>query len=39
MLKVQITIGTIEVDLMKGSSHGMYHGYITGAQKIDVAIG
>ena len=39
MLKVQIMIGTVEVDLMNGSSHSMYHGYTTGAHKSDAAIG
>ena len=39
MLKVQIMIGTIEVDLMNGSSHSRYHGYTTGAHKSDAAIG
>src|SRR6266571_9429410 len=39
MLRVQIMIGTVEVDLMHGSSHSMYHGYTTGAHKSDAAIG
>jgi len=39
MLKVQIIIGTVEVDLMNGSSHSRYHGYTTGAHKSDAAIG
>src|SRR5207247_10157207 len=39
MLNVQIMIGTVEVDLMNGSSHSKYHGYTTGAQKSDAAIG
>src|SRR6266852_7014525 len=39
MLKVQIMIGTVEADLMNGSSHSMYHGYTTGAHKSDAAIG
>src|SRR5258708_19666682 len=39
MLKVQIMSGTVEVDLMNGSSHSRYHGYITGAHKSDAAIG
>src|SRR5258708_24551870 len=39
MLKVQTMIGTVEVDFMKGSTHSRYHGYTTGAQKNDAAIG
>ena len=39
MLKVQIIIGTVDVDLMNGSSHSKYHGYTTGAHKSDAAIG
>ena len=39
MLKVQIMIGTVEIDLMNGSIHSMYHGYTTGAHKSDAAIG
>src|SRR6266478_9953801 len=39
MLKVQIIIGIVEVDLMNGSSHSMYHGYTTGAHRSDAAIG
>src|SRR5260370_14611306 len=39
MLKVQIMIGTVEVDLINGSSHSMYHGYTTGENKSDAAIG
>ncbi len=39
MLKVQIMIGTVEVDLINGSSHSMYHGYTTGAHKSDAATG
>src|SRR5260370_5695531 len=39
MLKVQIMIGTVDVDLMNGSIHSRYHGYTTGAQKSDAAIG
>src|SRR6267142_5335716 len=39
MLKVQIMIGTVEVDLMNGSSQTMYHGYTTGAQRSDAAMG
>jgi hypothetical protein len=33
MLKVQITIDTIEVDLMKVRNDGMYRGRISGATK------
>jgi hypothetical protein len=39
MLKVQIIIGTVEVDLVNGSSHSRYHGYTTGAHRSDAAIG
>ena len=39
MLKVQIMIGTVEVDLINGSNHNMYHGYITGAHKSEAVIG
>jgi hypothetical protein len=39
MLKVQIMIGRVEDDLIKGSSHSMYHGYTTGAHKSDAAMG
>jgi len=39
MLKVQTMIGTVEVDFMNGSTHTRYHGYTTGAQKSDAAIG
>jgi hypothetical protein len=39
MPKVQIIMGTVEVDLMVGSSHSMYHGFITGAHRRDAAIG
>src|ERR1700676_1394810 len=39
MLKVQIIIGTVDVDLRNGSSHSRYHGYTTGAHKSDAVIG
>ena len=39
MLKVQIMIATVEADLMNGSSQSKYHGYTTGAQRSDAAMG
>ena len=39
MLKVQIKIGIVEIDLMNGRSHSMYHGYTTGEHKSEAAIG
>src|SRR5260370_6744798 len=39
MLKVKIMRGTVEADLMNGSSHRRYHGYTPGAHKSDAAIG
>src|SRR6266404_1772940 len=39
MLKVQTRMGSVEIDLMNGSSHSRYHGYATGAHKSDAAIG
>src|SRR5215470_18416784 len=39
MLTVQMRIGSVETDRRKGRSHSRYHGYTTGANKSDAAIG
>src|SRR5258708_17505298 len=39
MLTVQMMIGTVEADRTNGSSQRRYHGYTTGAQRSDAAIG
>src|SRR6266850_3200593 len=39
MLTVQMMIGSAEVDRRNGSSQSRYHGYTTGAHRIDAAIG
>lgn len=39
MLSVQMMIGIVEADRINGNSQRRYHGYTTGAQKSDAAIG
>src|SRR5215470_4890210 len=39
ILTVQMLSGSVKVDRMNGSNHSRYHGYTTGAQKSDAAIG
>ena len=39
MLTVQMMIGNVEADRKNGSNQSRYHGYTTGAQKSDAAIG
>ena len=39
MLTVQMMIGSVEADRTNGSSQSRYHGYTTGAQRSDAAIG
>jgi len=39
MLIVQMIIGSVETERMNGRSQSKYHGYRTGAQKSDAAIG
>ena len=39
MLTVQMMIGNAEADRKNGSNQSRYHGYTTGAQKSDAAIG
>jgi len=39
MLTVQMMIGNVEVDPTNGTSQSRYHGYTTGAQRSDAAIG
>jgi hypothetical protein len=39
MLTVQMMRGIVEADRRKGSSQRRYHGYTTGAQKSDAAMG
>ena len=39
MLTVQMIIGSVETDRRNGSSHSRYHGYTTGANKSDAAMG
>jgi hypothetical protein len=39
MLTVQMMIGTVEAERTKGRSQRRYHGYTTGAQRSDAAIG
>src|ERR1700733_5810747 len=39
MLTAQMMIGTVEADRKNGSSQRRYHGYTTGAQRSDAAIG
>src|SRR5260370_32851191 len=39
MLTVQMTIGTVEADRRNGSSQRRYHGYTTGANRSDAAMG
>src|SRR5215468_2539782 len=39
MLTVQMTIGIVEADRRNGSNQSKYHGYTTGADKSDAAIG
>src|SRR5205809_8086748 len=39
MLTVQMMIGTVGADRTNGSSQSRYHGYTTGAQRSDAAIG
>jgi hypothetical protein len=39
MLAVQMMIGTVEADPTNGSSQRRYHGYTTGANRSEAAIG
>ena len=39
MLTVQMMIGTVEAERTNGRSQRRYHGYTTGAQRSDAAIG
>src|SRR5439155_20432632 len=39
MLTVQMMIGSAEVDRRNGSSQSRYHGYTTGAHRMEAAIG
>src|ERR1700752_401077 len=39
MLIVQMMIGSVEADLRNGGSQRRYHGYTTGAQRSDAAMG
>ena len=39
MLNVQMMRGNVEIDRRNGSNHSRYHGYTTGAQMSEAAIG